>query len=265
MVRASKPKTAAERAEKRGDSYTHGLIERDPSDRYITMSNGLTRAGHGLTLSEKRLIGLAVSKIDSKMATPKELVYTIHASEYAAQWDMDDHTAYEALQDAAKNLYNRSITYFKQYSQRKGASLTTVKLRWVYKIEYNKGMGTVTLGFSPDVLPHLTNLKKQFTSYKLGQTNALRSMFSWRLLELLERFKSSGWAEYAIEDFCEAMNATEKQRADFNNIRRRIIEPAVKELVEKDGWLIEWEPVKAGRKVAKVRFKFERDPQLKLL
>ncbi|TJY70609.1 replication initiation protein, partial [Klebsiella pneumoniae] len=61
------------------------------------------------------------------------------------------------------------------------------------------------------------------------------------------------------------MDATEKQRENFAKVRTKIIEPAVKELVEKDGWLIEWKPVKAGRKVAKVRFEFKRDPQGRLL
>ena len=57
------------------------------------------------------------------------------------------------------------------------------------------------------------------------------------------------------------MEATEKQRADFGKIRTKIIEPAVKELTEKDGWLIQWETVKAGRKVKSLRFTFMRNPQ----
>jgi len=78
------------------------------------------------------------------------------------------------------------------------------------------------------------------------------------------RFKATGLAEYTIEDFCTSMDATEKQRENFANIRRKIIEPAVKELTEKDGWMIHWNPVKAGRKVKAVRFTFMRDPQCQL-
>jgi plasmid replication initiation protein len=101
-------------------------------------------------------------------------------------------------------------------------------------------------------------LKKQFTSYQLQQASALRSVCSWRLLELLTRFKSTGWAEYTIEDFAIAMDATEKQKMDFAAIRRKIIEPAVKELQEKDGWCIEWNTIKDGRKVKAIRFDFDR-------
>ena len=94
--------------------------------------------------------------------------------------------------------------------------------------------------------------------------HSLRSVYSWRLLELLTRFESTGTAEYTIEDFCASMEATEKQAADFAAVRRKIIEPAVKELTEKDGWLIQWQPIKAGRKVKALRFTFMRDPQGRL-
>ena len=53
--------------------------------------------------------------------------------------------------------------------------------------------------------------------------------------------------------------------SDFAQIKRRIIDPAVKELREKDGWIIDWEPVKAGRKVKSLRFSFQRDPQGRLI
>jgi plasmid replication initiation protein len=123
----------------------------------------------------------------------------------------------------------------------------------------------VELVWWPELLPALFGLKKNFTTYQLQQASALRSGYSWRLLELLTRFKATGWAEYDIEDFAAAMDATPKQREDFAAIRRKIIEPAVAELNEKDGWKIEWEPIKAGRKVKAVRFTFERDPQGRLL
>jgi plasmid replication initiation protein len=96
----------------------------------------------------------------------------------------------------------------------------------------------VELHWWPALLPHLTALKGQFTTYQLQQASALRSIYSCRLLELLTRFKSTGWAEYDIEDFAAAMGATEKQRQNFNNTKRRIIKPAVAELNEKDRWVI---------------------------
>lgn len=64
-----------------------------------------------------------------------------------------------------------------------------------------------------------------------------------------------------IEEFWHATEATESYRANFQLLRKRVIEPAVKELTEKDNWLIEWEARKRGRKVATLLFKFKRNPQ----
>lgn len=243
--------------------------DREPGQRLVTMSNALTRAGHGLTLAEKRIVASAVAKLDSRRALPPgEVPRTrITAAEYAETFGVDLDTAYDQLQDAAKQLYKRSITFFEPAFRRNGKPLppTMVQMRWVGSVKYQKGEGWVELAWWPDLLRHLLGLKKQFTTYQLQQASALRSAYSWKLLELLMRFKDSGHAEYAIEDFCASMDATEKQRSDFNNIRRRMIEPAVKELQEKDGWLIQWHPIKAGRKVVGLRFDFMRDPQERLL
>ena len=52
-----------------------------------------------------------------------------------------------------------------------------------------------------------------------------------------------------------------KLSENFSLLRKWVIEPAVKELTEKDNWLIEWEAIKRGRKVTALRFQFERNPQ----
>lgn len=239
--------------------------ERLPGERWVTMSNALTRAGHGLTLSEKRIVAAAVSKLDSRsVLKPGEVPRTrITAMEYAETFSVDLDTAYNQLQSAAKQLYNRSITFFESAHKRNGKPLppTRVQMRWVGSVKYQDGEGWVELAWWPDLLRHLVGLQAQFTTYQLQQASALRSAYSWKLLELLMRFESTGWAEYTIEDFCASMEATPKQAADFAKVRTKIIEPAVKELTEKDGWLIQWQPVKAGRKVKALRFNFMRDPQ----
>jgi plasmid replication initiation protein len=255
------------RALKAFDGYDASDVERPAGERWISMNNALVRAGHGLTLAEKRVVCAAVSKLDSRrLLRPGEVaVSKITAAEYAELAKCEMNAAYEALQTAAKNLYNRSITFYEPAHKRKGKPLVKVQMRWVGRVKYHEGEGWVELAWWHDLLPYITGLKRQFTSYQLQQASALRSVYSWRLLELLTRFESTGWAEYTIEDFATAMDATEKQRTDFNNIKRRMIEPAVRELCEKDGWLIQWRAIKAGRKVRAIRFDFARDPQHRLL
>lgn len=263
---AKKPKKS--RADYAVATYDAGDLERPAGDRWVTMSNALTRAGHGLTLAEKRIVAMAVSKLDSRRTLgPGEAPSTrITAAEYAELFDVDTTTAYEQLQSAAKALYSRSITFYEAAHVRKGKPLppTKAQMRWVGEARYQVGEGWIEIYWWHRLLPHLVGLRKQFTSYQLKQASALRSTYSWKLLELLVRFESKGWAEYTIEDFCAAVDAPPSLN-DFAQVKRRIIEPAVTELAAKDGWVIRWQPIKAGRRVSAVRFEFERDPQGRLL
>lgn len=237
------------------------------SDKLVTMNNALTRAGHGLSLSEKRLVMLAVSKLDSaKVMKAGEVLPSVKvtALEYARTYGLDPTSgvAYEALKDAAKSLFDRRITFFEPAYKRGGKPLeATIRtdMRWVGKCKYHDGEGWVQLAWWPDLVPCLVGLKRQFTTYKLQQASALRSVYSWKLLELLSRFKSKGWAEYSIEDFKASMEAP-PSLTDFAQLKRRVIDPAVRELVEKDNWSIDWESIKAGRKVSALRFTFTRCP-----
>lgn len=249
------------------ENYDVDNLERPAGERYVSMSNALTRSGHGLTLAEKRIVACAVSKLDSKRPPrPGESpVVRLSAAEYAETFNVDSTTAYQQLEAASKVLYNRSISFFDPAHKRAGKPLGIKKtLRWVGQATYHNDEGWVELHFWHAIIPHLMGLSRNFTQYQLQQGSALRSVYSWRLLELLMRFKSTGWAQFDIDDFSVGMDATEKQRADFAKLRTKIIEPAVKELMGKDGWLIEWKAIKAGRKVVAVRFDFQKDPQEKL-
>lgn len=228
----------------------------------ITMSHALTTAAQGLKLSEKRVMMFAVSKLDSIKSdggTPAGLV-KLTALEFAEQFGVDSDTAYNQLKSAGKEIRKRCIRLYEPGRK----NPIEVEINWLSQAKYCDGEGWIALKFNPDIAPHLLELKEKFTTYKLQQASALRSLYSWRLLEMLSQFESTGWREIDIEEFHHAMEATPKQRENFAAVRRKIIEPAVKELMEKDGWLIQWQPIKTGRKVAKLRFEFKRNPQQRL-
>nr|WP_013207371.1 replication initiation protein [Ralstonia solanacearum]CBJ34358.1 Putative replication initiation protein (Protein rep) [Ralstonia solanacearum PSI07] len=230
--------------------------------RNVNMSNALVRAAQGLLLAEKRVLSCAIAKLDS-MRMPdasKPVVAKITAGEFAETFGLDANTAYDELQASAEKLMDRRIRYEKE--GRKGPQI--VEMRWVGRATYAKGDGFVEIAFWHEVLPHLVALREQFTSYKLSQAAALRSMFSWRLLELFAQFRSTGLLRIDIDEFAHAMNASESCRKNFKDMRRRVIEPAVKELAEKDNYTIEWEPKKEGRKVTGLEFRFQESTQTAL-
>lgn len=225
----------------------------------VTMSHALTNAAQSLSLAEKRVMMYAVAKLDSFKFDGglRDGRVKLTAHEYAEQYGVDPDTAYTQLKDAGKAIFMRYITFFED--SRYGPIENNV--RWVSSAKYNKGEGSITLRFTMEVAPHLLGLRNKFTTYKLAQASALRSLYSWRLLELLTQYKEIGVRQIALDEFHHAMEAPAYVLKNFKDCRCGIIEPAVKELSEKDGWIIEWTPIKTGRKVTSLRFEFKKNPQ----
>src|SRR5260364_377717 len=78
---------------------------------------------------------------------------------------------------------------------------------------------------------------------------AFDSIYAWRLYECLKSWQDTGKYTPDIETFHEAMEAPPSCRQNFKALRIRVIEPAVSAIIEKSDLLVQWKPVKAGRKV----------------
>lgn len=228
----------------------------------MTMSNALTTAAQRLSLAEKRVMMFAVGKLDTfqRNGGSESGMVKLVAHEYAELFGVDTDTAYDQLQACAQTIITKQVWWYEEAKR----GVKKVQINWLSKAEYYEGEGTVSLWFTSHIAPHLLQLKGQFTTYQLAQASALRSVYSWRLLELLSQYASTGWRQIELDEFHHAMETPDTAKANFKDCRRRVVEPAVKELCEKDGWLINWTPIKTGRKVTALRFQFERDPQGKL-
>jgi len=247
--------------------YVGQRSERPLKDNRVTLSNALVRAAQTLTLTEKRLVSAAISKLDSVKDDRTHLEKVdgvgvpftrISAAEYAEAFEVSADAAYLGLKEACRHLLKRTI-YF--YDEKEG---THNHMVWVGEARYHDGEAWVELHLWPKVIKHLKGLKKNFTSYKLASASGLRSVYSWRLLEMLQQFQHTGELNISIEEWAHAMEATPKQLSNFNNLRRKMIEPAVKELMAKDDWVIAWAVVKAGRRVKALKFRFTRSGQQNL-
>jgi plasmid replication initiation protein len=231
------------------------------ADLHVNMSNQLIRTAQGLSLAEKRVVSICMAKLDSVRLDNGRYKFSITAQEYGETFGVTDQAGYMQLKDVGKRLMHRVAQHVEE--GRRGKVIR--RWVWVAATEYHEGEGYITLTFNHEMTPHLFMLRKEFTSYKLKHAVALRSIYSWRLFELLMQFKGTGILRISVEDFCHAMEAPETARNNYAELVRRIIGPAVKELIEKDDMLIEWQGTKTGgRKVTGLEFRFEKNPQRSL-
>ncbi len=235
----------------------------------VTMSNRLARSAQGLTLSEKRIVALALSAEDSKSmsklaeaSTERGWKTKVKAVDYAEAFNVDTNTAYDQLKAAADRLFERHVTYEDKNSRGKAR---INKFRWVSLAQYTVGDGLIELNFTPEIAPHLLGLRSHFTSYKLKHAASFESVYAWRLFEVLQSWQSTGLYTCAIEDFWEIMEASPSYRKDFKALRIRVIEPAVAAIQQHAGLKIEWLAFKSGaRRVTSLEFRFGPDDQGRL-
>lgn len=229
---------------------------------HVNMSNALVRAAHGLNLVEKRIIAACIVQVDSMRVAERESykqsLIKLSATDYGEEFNLDMKNAYRELKTASERLFERYIVMIKETPK----GLKEFKFRWVSGVTYFHGEGRIELNFTREVMPYLTFLRGSYTSYQLSEASALRSVYSWRMLELFHSWKKTKELFITLEDFRHALEIPESYL--YKDIRVKCIEVAVKELQEKNNMIITWTPIKKSRAVASLRFKWKVDDQIQL-
>lgn len=238
------------------------MTEKKLIEKSITMSNRLARAAQGLSLSEKRIVCLALAKINPRrkgsrvLALESGFTVDISATKYADLFKVSLDVAYRHLKAAGVNLEKREACYNELIS----GAFKIKKIKWVTGASYH--MACLKINFSKEISAHLFELAGEFISYYLYEAAELKSIYAWRLLECLKSWRLKNKWEVEMEDFYTAMDATTGYKNDYASLRTRIIEPAVEGL-NKTKMSVDWAPVKEGRRLISLRFTFKNPVQLK--
>ena len=215
----------------------------------VTLSHELTRAAYSLSLNEKRVLLRGASLLDT-YGGPDQMI-SLNAGECADFYSMSRSSSYSQLSRAVEKLWDRTLVL-----------KDGTRMRWVISCKYEDG--NILLKFHPDLNPHLLDLQTRFTRYLLTRASSFKLMYTWRLFELVMQFKRTGILKIDLDEFKEILDVPVSYNRDFGLIRSKVIEPAVKEIREKDGLKITWKPIKRGRSVVSLEFKFPVEPQHEL-
>lgn len=217
----------------------------------VTQDNVLISASYAMSLNEKRLLVLAISKIDpmGKGWIDGDTV-RVTAKEWADVFGIDRKVAYERLRLASKELYSRSVRMFGDNNDGK-------EIRWLVAQEYRKKDGYVEISFSRQMLHYLSGMVDQFTSYKLLRVSGLKSSHSIRMYELVKQFESTGWRQIELDDLREMfkLGPSYKRWIDF---KKRVIDRACTEVSAKSDLQVTYQMVKKGRAVHGIKFNIVR-------
>ena len=228
----------------------------------IVKDNALINASYNLDLVEQRLILLAIIEArESGKGINANDPLTVHADSYINHFDVHRNTAYQALKDACKDLFARQFSY--QEQRPKGVA--NITSRWVSQIAYVDNSAAVELIFAPAIIPLVTRLEEQFTSYELKQVSGLNSAYAIRLYELLIAWRSAGKTPIIdLEEFRQKMGVLDGEYTRSDNFKKWVIEKPIAQINEHTDITVKVEQHKKGRTISGFSFKFKQKQQPKI-
>lgn len=225
----------------------------------VVKDNALINASYSLSLVEQRLILLAIvitrehhhnMQWDFMLGKPIE----ISAIDYVEAFGVTRQTAYEALQEACKTLFNRQFSY----QEREVKGIWKKTSRWVSDIAYMNETATVLLTFAPAVLPLIIQLEKHLTSYELQQVANISSAYAVRLYEILIAWRAVGKTPLIkVDDLKEMLGIKSSEYTRMSNFKSRVLDYSLEQINKHTDITASYEQHKQGRVITGFTFKFK--------
>ncbi len=230
----------------------------DNKNLTIYKANEIIEAGYKLTLNEQRVVLACIAQVNSAEKLLVTDKFELSAKDFAQLFSISEDRAYSELQSIAKTLYQRSVTINNPDASH--PKLKKIETRWISSISYIPEDGKIILRFAQDMLPYLSELKGQFTKYELKHVGNMTSLYAMRLYELLMQWKTTGKREIEI-DWLKKQFQIADLYPDMCDLKKRVIDPAVKDINTHSNYQVSWTQRKTGRRVTHLTFTFaEKQP-----
>jgi len=218
------------------------------NDDLIVKDTALMNASYNLNLVEQRLILLAISRSRStgKGITANDYL-EIHANDYITAFGADRSSTYKTLKDNCRQLFKREFSFVDGSAR--------VLSRWVSSIRYHDEKATVSLIFTPEIIPYISALEKRFTSYQLNDVSRLTSAYAVRLYELIICWKTIRKTPvFDIESFRSRLGVEDHQYKLMSDFKKRVLDLAIEQINETTNIYVSCEQHKSGRKITGFSF-----------
>ncbi len=226
----------------------------------IRISNALNRASQRLTLAEKRIISVVLKAIDRPLKEGEIFKATVKPSDIVELSGISKTAAYTELKAAEEKLWKRDISWSWKEFLEEGEARS--KRRWLIGVDYLNAELTVYL--NPLLNQHISQLKERFTVYELDKVGKFKSINTWRLYELLRQERTRGKLLINIDDFRLALDIEPNKYKQFFDLEKRVIRPALEELLEKNKQEVRFEKLKDGKNIKTLKFSFSPEQPARL-
>tara|TARA_R110002020_G_scaffold95187_6_gene228497 strand:- start:324 stop:1253 length:930 start_codon:yes stop_codon:yes gene_type:complete len=229
----------------------------DMENNIVAQSNELVMSTYTMTTKEKELLFTCISQIDSRPEAPQinkqtKFSLTVEQIRDVFYKDSYDKNLYRDLADASNRLFDREVSI-------KIGEEKVLKTRFVSGILFDPKEAKVTLTFAEDILPYLTQLKANFTKYRLVEISQLSSTHAMRLYELIVCW--TGQFQYSqklsLDEFRYVMGVSGKYK-QFGQLKESVIDKAIEEVNENTDYKVSVDYRKVGRSFVSLTLKFHK-------
>jgi plasmid replication initiation protein len=210
----------------------------------VVQSNKLIEARYQITVQEQRLLFAMISMIE--LTDEDFKFYSFRLTELAALWEIDQDVVYRD----AKKITAKLLTRVLHITETDGSLL---QINWVCTAMYKSGY--LNLQFHPLLKPYLLQLKGAFTKCKLLVLNQFESIYSIRIYQLLQQYRSIGSRTFEIEELRNILGIGADQYPVFQDFKRRVLLQARKELDLKGDMSFDIEGNAKGKKTTAITLK----------
>lgn len=165
------------------------------SESIITKSNDLIqKTKYALPKLEQKVLLAMMAQINPKEVPDANRIYSLSFSDFGrlAGVNMHDNTYLEYLKDTVKSLEDRSFWSLAPNSDGHEYKV----LSWLQRgSTVNDRDKQIRVRFNPEILPYLSQLKSNYTSYNVEYLLTMNSTYSMRFYEILLSF-DNGDADY---------------------------------------------------------------------
>ncbi|MCT1228182.1 RepB family plasmid replication initiator protein, partial [Lactococcus lactis] len=249
------------------------LTLNDLEKRKVVEHNSLITSIAKMDKTPLKMFELAVSCIDTEKQLEDNTVY-LSKRDLFAFFKVSDNDKHSRFKEAVEKMQKQAFFKIKEKKEHGFEFENIVPIPYVKWTDYND---EVLIRFSPEIIPYLVNLKKNFTQHALSDIAELNSKYSIILYRWLsmnynqyEHYSAKGGRrEEQVESYrnpsitvkdLRIMTDTIKEYSRFQSFENRVLKNAVVEITQHTSFNVSYEKVKKGRSIDSIVFHITKKP-----
>ncbi|EGO5060950.1 RepB family plasmid replication initiator protein [Enterococcus faecalis] len=235
--------------------------------RKVVEHNSLITSIAKMDKTPLKMFELAVSCIDTEKQLEDNTVY-LSKRDLFAFFKVSDNDKHSRFKEAVEKMQKQAFFKIKEKKDKGFEFENIVPIPYVKWTDYND---EVLIRFSPEIIPYLVNLKKNFTQHALSDIAELNSKYSI----ILYRWLSMNYNQYEhysvkggrrddqVESYrnpsisvkeLRIMTDTINEYKDMNNFTKKVLNKPLEEINTHTSFTVTYDKVKKGRSIDSIVF-----------